>query len=51
MRITEASLCSAADEEFIRKVKELGYQVKLDTNGSKCIASETAAEHGLGGLA
>ena len=37
-------------EEFIRKVKELGYQVKLDTNGQQCIASETAGGTGACGL-
>ena len=37
-------------EEFIRKVKELGYQVKLDTERQQCIASETAGGTGACGL-
>ena len=34
-------------EEFIRKVKELGYQVKLDTNGSNVLRLRRLVEQGL----
>ena len=37
-------------EEFIRKVKELGYQVKLDTNGSNVLRLRRLVERGACGL-